>query len=633
MGQIRNRIALFCLLTLLWSTHLGMAQDDDVISIVGSRILNDALVALGEAAEIHSLGIDAKGTARGIDVFCNGDRDLAVAARAISAAEDLICQSNGVGHSEFLFAHKIIALAAHKDVPLSCISTSELDSLLKPSSSNQASDWTDYALSADSLPIVMLVPRRNTHEYAIADSIIVGDQLRNDVEYYDSAEEALARAGEAQGSLAIVAFAPGLAEDAAIKALEIRSGVDANCVGPSAESLEAGLYPFGQSYFLYVNRKRLSEKASLKALVKALISPESAETIESFGFTPATPDTYDMNARMLDNPDSAIAVGAGETAFEIPAALNGAVNISGSANAYQLLERVSARLPGAGAQLQVHIQAAGRSAGVASLCAGEVDMAILDAPPSTLELSACDAGGVSTVAIDIGSQATVLLGNQADQQSACLTLDQIDSIWNATSTDRIMTWNEVDASLPEEALTLFGTTTVDRYADILLGGTDATAPLIRRDTEQDFDPLYRAAAVGNVEGSLTYMAWRDYQAVLDNQQSHVRLVSVDGGSGCVEPSADTIASGAYSLSRPASLLADEMALTDINVQSLLWSVFSDDNWQLLAGEAFVGIERADLPARRRHLETLFWQAASKAAALAETAEAAEGNQAAEDASE
>ncbi|MCY4070886.1 MAG: substrate-binding domain-containing protein [Chloroflexi bacterium] len=633
MRVFRNRLALLCLLTLLWSAIFSSAQDDDAISIVGSRILSDVLVSLGEAANIESLDISAKGTPRGIDIFCNGDIDIAVASRAISAAEDLICGANEVVHSEFLFAHKIVAFAAHNAVPVSCISSSELDSLLKPSSSNQASDWADYAPETDTLPVVIFVPHTNTLEYAIADSNIAGDRLRNDVETYESVDDAVARAGDAEGSLAILPFMPGLTSDEPIKVIETKSADDSNCVSPSAENVESGLYPFAQSYFLYVNRARMSEKETLEAFVQMLISTESADTIERFGFTPATPEAYDINARMLSNPDATLAVGGGETAFEIPEGLTGDVNISGSANAYQLLDRVSSRLSRDSVQLQVSINAVGRSAGVASLCAGEVDLAVLDSPPDTLDMSACDESEVDTVAIDIGSHTTVLLGNEADRHTMCLTLEQIDSIWNASSTNRITAWNDIDASMPEQTMTLFGLTSVDRYADILLQGMQETAPPIRRDTEQDFDHLYRAAAVGNVAGSLTYMAWPDYQEVLDMQQSNVRLVGVDAGSGCVSPSADTIVNGTYPLSRPASLLAKETALTDINVQSLLWSLFSDDNWQLLEGEEFVGIERADLPARRRQLETLFRQAESKVAATEESAEQADGDEAREDSSE
>lgn len=633
MRHFRNRLVLLCLLSLLWSASISIAQDDNAISVVGSRIMSEVLIALGEAANVESISISAQGTPRGIDIFCNGDIDIVVASRAISAAEDLICGANEVVHSEFVFAHKIIAFAAHHAVPLSCISSGELDSLLKPSSSNQPSDWADYAADTETLPVVMLAPHSYTLEYAIADRNIVGDRIRNDVETYEGAGDAVARTGETEGALAILPYTPELASDESIKVLETRSADDANCVRPSAENLESGLYPFAQSYFLYVNRARLADKEALAAFVQKLISPESADTIEVFGFTPATVETYDLNARMLSNPDATLAAGGGETAFEIPEGLTGDITISGSVGAYQLLERVSTRLSGDSVQLQVSISAVGQSAGLASLCAGEVDLALLDSVPDTLDMSACDESEVDAVPIDIGSHATVLLGNQADRHTTCLSLEQINAIWNASSAGSVMAWSDIDAAMPDQAMTLFGLTSVDRYADILLLGANETAPTIRRDTEQDFDHLYRAAAVGNVEGALTYMTWSDYLDVLDKQQSNVHVVSVDAGSGCVAPSADTIANGAYPLSRPASILANEMALTDINVQSLLWSVFSDGNWQLLDREGFVGIEQPDLPARRRQLETLFRMAESKAAATEESLEDTDGEEATEDASE
>ena len=636
MRLLRNCFALLCLLALCCSAALSQAQADSDISIVGSQIMNDVLLAVAESAAIDSLNIAAQGTARGLDAFCNGHIDIVVAGRAISAAEDLICQSNEVAHSEFLFAHKIISFAAHIDAPLACMSSADLNALLKTSSSNQASDWADFATpldsvdsvdSVDSLPIVILAPAVNSLAYALADRDIAGDRLRNDVETYAAVAAAVAKLGSTAGALAILPFSPDLSAEQSIKMLAIRSAADADCVSPSISSYEAGLYPFGQSFYLYVNRARLAENEMLASFVAALTKQDAGSAIASFGFNPPSPAAYELNANMLRDPDATVSVAVGGAEFVIPEQLDGGVNISGAANAYQLLERVSAGLFGENAGIQASINAVGQAAGVASLCAAEIDIAILDSPPQTIDMSACAEGDVQTVAIAIGSHSTVLLGNAADQHSMCLSTAQIDAIWNASSTGAVTSWQDIAASMPDQPLTLFGLSSSDRYADILLQGERRTAPPIRRDTEKNYDALYRAAAVGNVAGSLTYMTWQDYQNVLQNQQANVRLVNVDGGAGCVAPSVESISSGAYPLTRPASLLANETSLADITVQSLLWSLFADDNWQHIEGEEFVGIARSDLPARRRQLQTLFSQAeaqaAANAAASAEQAAAAE----------
>ena len=633
MRHFRNRLGLLCLLSLLLSVNLAAAQDAGDISVVGSSIMSELLRSLGEAANIGSLNMTAQGTSKGIDRFCNGDIDIAVASRAISSAEDAICHANEVANSEFLLAHKIVAFAAHKAVPLSCISRSNLESLLKPSSSNQAADWSDYAADTAALPIVMFVPHESSLEYALVDGNVIGDRLRGDVERYDLADDALATTGETEGALAILPFGSDLAGNDSIQVLETDSTDVAGCVSPSALSVEAGLYPFSQTYYLYVNRTRLAHNELLKNFVQVMISPDAADALTKLGFTPPTSEIYRVNETTLTDPDSSLALGGGETEFEIPEELSGEIDISGAANGYQLLERVSSRMPGEGARLQISIEAFGQRAGVADLCAGGVDIAILDSLPRTLDMGACEGNEIVTVSIAIGNHATVLLGNAADQYTQCLTIEQLDEIWNASSTDTIMAWNEINEAMPQQSMILFGLSSVDRYADILLQGIHDALPPIRRDTEQNFDPLYRAAAVANVEGSLTYMSWPDYQKVLGNQQSNVHLVSVDAGSGCVSPSADTIANGMYPLTRPASLLANELSLTDINVQSLLWSLFSDDNWALLEREQFVGIKRADLPARRRQLETLFRQAEAMAPPIDDASEPVDGGEATEDTSE
>lgn len=626
MRRFCSCLRLLCLLALLWSATFAIAQDEGAISIVGSKIMSELLISLAEVADIDSVNITAQGTSKGIDRFCNGNTDIAIASRAISSAEEAICLSNDVVHSEFLFAHKIVAFAAHSGVSLSCLPSTGLENLYKPSSSNQPADWSDFDQDADALPIAMLVPQTTSLEYTIVDSQIVGDLLRSDVETYGALDEAVARAGATDGSLAILPLMPDLAADESIQTLEISSDQDSDCVQPSAKNVESDLYPFAHTYYLYVNRARLADNETLADFVQALISRESADDITDLGFTPPTSETYDLNDRIFIDPDSTLSHGGGETEFEIPPELSGEIKLAGSANAYQLLERVSSRLPGEGAQLQVKIDAVGRGAGIANLCAGDIDIAIIDTLPQMVDIGSCDASEIPTVSIDIGVHATVLLGNEADRHTECLTLEQVDAIWNASSTNTIKAWHEIDMSMPHQDMTLFGLISVDRYADILLRANHDTAPPIRRDTEQDFDPLYRAAAVANVKGSLTYMSWPDYQKVLENQQANVRLVSVDAGSGCVLPGVDSIVNGTYPLSRPASLLAKEISLADINVQSLLWSLFADDSWPILEREGFVGIDRADLPVRRRRLETLFMQAESKAASIQDAQVPADGGE-------
>ncbi len=629
MRHILNCIGLLCLLVLLSTTSLATAQDKARISVVGSGVANAIVEALADAGQFESLKITTTGTAAGIDQFCNGDIDIASASRAISAAENAICISNEVQHSEFLIAHKIVAFVANSDVPLQCLSLSDLQAFVKPSSGNQIIEWSDYGEAPEGLSLTAIVPQETTLEFVIVDNLVVGDRLRRDVLTYADQTEALRLVNETQGALAILAYSAEIAANQDSKSLTFSGDSAAECVEPSAETVEANLYNAAQSIYLYVNRSHLESNESLKDFMQAVVDESSSDTINSTGFTPVSAGIYELNQTMLQNPESARSVGDGATEFEIPVELRGDISISVAANAYRLLDRIASELARGNDQLQVNIDATGKDAAINSLCADEVDIVSLDATLTDRELEACNANSIVAVPLNVGAQATVILGNAADEHTECLTSDQIAAVWQASTTAAVESWSEVHVDLPEQQIVLFGLTSVDRYADILLRRDGEVTPPIRRDTEQDYDPLYRAAAVGNVPGSLTYMSWIDYLNVLESGQANVHLVGVDAGSGCVLPSVASVSDGSYPLSRPAKLLVNELALADVNVQSLLWSLYSDQGWASLEREGFAGVERAQLPSLRRELETQFRLAEAKAAAVEEAID----QDAAEDADE
>ena len=618
MRRILNCTGLLCLLALLSTISLATAQDKATISVVGSGVANAIVEALAKAGQFESVKITTTGTAAGIDQFCNGDIDIASASRAISAAENAICISNEVQYSEFLIAHKIVAFVANRDVTLQCLSQSDLQAFVKPSAGNQIIEWSDYGEAPEGLSLTAIVPQETTLEFVIVDNMVVGDRLRRDVLTYADQTEALRLVSETQGALAILAYSPELAANQDSNSLTFSGDGAAECVEPSAENVEANLYNAAQSIYLYVNRSHLESNESLKEFMQDVVDESSSDTIITTGFTPVSEGIYELNQTMLENPESARSVGDGETEFEIPLELRGDISISVAANTYRLLDRIASELARGNDQLQVNIDATGKDTAINSLCADEVDIVSLDATLADSDLETCNANGIVAVPLNVGTQATVILGNAADEHTECLTSDQIAAVWQASTAAAVESWSEVNEELPEQKIVLFGLTSVDRYADILLQRDGEVTPPVRRDTEQDYDPLYRAAAVGNVPGSLTYMSWIDYLNVLESGQVNVHLVGVDAGSGCVLPSVASVSDGSYPLSRPAKLLVNKLALADVNVQSLLWSLYSDQGWTSLEREGFAGVERADLPSLRRELETQFRLAEAKAAAVEET---------------
>ncbi|MCY3778825.1 MAG: substrate-binding domain-containing protein [Chloroflexi bacterium] len=610
MVRIRLCVGIFALLYSM-GIGAGQAQDHEMVRVSGSAIVNGVIEELVSATDTGSgdmIAIKTRGTGRGIQEFCAGEVDAATASRKMTSDELAACEANEIAHSEFLIGHHIAAFVAHADVPAQCLQFDALQDVFRPTASNVRTDWSFYDAESADLPLSVILPDVSDLTYVIADDQVLGEGLRLDVQYFVDANEAMDIVAETPGALALVPWNMQVEDNKSIAVLEVGGGGLGACSLPSAENVEGENYPFARSLYFYVNRASLEGKERLAELTQFSISEASAAVIEAATAVPPSDTIYAVNADVLANADTAPGVSGDVGDFRIPPDLSGEIRIVGAANAHQVLSGAG---DGLGEQLTISFGLAGTKAGIGALCDSEADIAVLDGPAEASALENCAANGVVTIPLPLGAQATVLIGNAADEYAACLTTEQIDKIWRAGSTDMVMNWADIDDAFPAQLLTLFGLPTLDIHTDILLQTGGETIPPARRDTERDFDPLYRAAAVGNVSGGLTYMSWRDYQSVVENEQANIQLVTVDAGKGCVEANRGSIEDGIYPLARRASLLVSEASLAEVNVQAYLWSLLNDDNWTALERSGFISASNLELPILRRELLRWYAEAESR----------------------
>jgi hypothetical protein len=187
------------------------------------------------------------------------------------------------------------------------------------------------------------------------------------------------------------------------------------------------------------------------------------------------------------------------------------------------------------------------------------------------------------------------------------------AIWANTSSGIVETWNDVVAEpeYPETNMVLVAPEAGTSYSDMLLTPLEGPVIPIRLDVaENNADPLYRAAAIANAEGSLTFMSWQEYQRVLNNNQTGIQLVSVKASDGdvCINPSIESITSGQYPYAVDSMLIVSQSRFASIEVQSFLWYLFSDGNFETFQQTGLVGPSFGELPTIRDELQTLFAEA-------------------------
>jgi phosphate transport system substrate-binding protein len=145
--------------------------------------------------------------------------------------------------------------------------------------------------------------------------------------------------------------------------------------------------------------------------------------------------------------------------------------------------------------------------------------------------------------------------NPANDFVACLTVPELRRIWEPGS--RVGTWRDVRAQWPAEQIRLYGpgtdSGTFDYFTEVVNGEAGASRP----DYQASEDDNILVQGVAGDRYSLGYFGFAYYTESADR----LKLVQVDGGSGCIAPSDATIADGTYApLSRPLFVYVKHDAL-------------------------------------------------------------------------
>jgi phosphate transport system substrate-binding protein len=614
MKRPQRRFAVLFLLALFTMVGMTVAQDGTV-TVAGSGIVAPVFDALSKASgATFTSSLAIAGTRDGFDKLCSGAADVAVANRAITTDENNNCTTNLIDYVELLVGQNVVTFIVAADAPYAqCLNQLEVNTLFAPSA--QATNWNAVGTNTVDQALSVIIPPLNSPTFAVLDKLVEGDGVRSDAVSQGSDTDVVNAVVSTPGAIGIVSLSVASASDK-VRTVQLNASDVTGCASPSVDNVVQRAYPAADPFFIYANKASLS-KPGLTEVLTFAVSDAAPAIIEGLGFSAGTSQTYASSRDALTGNGSARPFSESITAFSIPSDAAGQVVIAGSPNLRDYLSALSSALTAGYQNLTFDIKLAGHVAGARRLCNGELDILATDSALSAEEEQNCAANNITTTAIDLGKQAVVLVANDANDLE-CLTNAQLTTLWSAASAGTVTNWNQVDAGFPDKELMLFAPRGGDASADLMLLKASGAPTPVREDlADTNSDPLYRAAATANVEGGLTVMSWADYQRVLANNQQRIHLVGVDGGSGCVVPSDETIADGSYTLSRGAQLLLNTQSLTKVQVQSFLWYIADDSSFSAMAQFDLIGVNFGSLPALRNNLQKWYLDAAVAAAAAPE----------------
>jgi phosphate transport system substrate-binding protein len=245
--------------------------------------------------------------------------------------------------------------------------------------------------------------------------------------------------------------------------------------------------------------------------------------------------------------------------------LSGTIKIDGSSTVAPLSEAAAEGFQGENPGVRVTVGTSGTGGGFEKFCAGETDISDASRPiKDDDEVPVCEKKGIEFGEVQVANDGLALVVNTENDWAECLTVAQLKKIWDKGS--NVKNWNEVDPEFPDEEMQLFGAGTDSGTFDYFTEAINGEEGRSRTDYNATEDDNVTVQGVSGSKGGLGYFGLSYYE----ENQDKLKVVQVDGGDGCVEPTTETVQSAEYKpLSRPLFIYPAKKAIARPEVTAFL----------------------------------------------------------------
>jgi phosphate transport system substrate-binding protein len=239
--------------------------------------------------------------------------------------------------------------------------------------------------------------------------------------------------------------------------------------------------------------------------------------------------------------------------------LSGNIAVDGSSTVAPISEAIAEEFNKEQSGVKVTVGTSGTGGGFTKFCAGETDVQDASRAITDQEKQACEAKGIKYQEFRIGLDWLAVVTSSQNQFVTQLNFDQLAEIWKQGGAK---TWNQVDSKFPNEQLAIFApdteSGTYDFFTEEILGDPDEGAPKPRSDYTASSDDNTLVQGIEGEANSWGYFGFAYYQ---NNKEGLKDIKVAEKASGpYIQPSAETIESGDYPLSRPLFIYVKEDSL-------------------------------------------------------------------------
>ena len=235
-------------------------------------------------------------------------------------------------------------------------------------------------------------------------------------------------------------------------------------------------------------------------------------------------------------------------------AVSGEIAIEGSSTVQPITQAAAELFTQENPDARISVGGSGTSDGFEAFCQGDTQISGASRPIDVAEeVPVCEENGVDFIEIPVAFDGISVVVNSENNFATDVTSEELKTLWEPAAEGEITRWSQVNPEWPDEDIELYGpgteSGTYEFFNETIVGNEEEVN---RTDYEASEDDNVLVQGVAGDQNALGYFGFSYYE----NNRDSLKALALDG----VEPSAETIRSGEYGLSRPLFIYVSTRAL-------------------------------------------------------------------------
>ena len=239
--------------------------------------------------------------------------------------------------------------------------------------------------------------------------------------------------------------------------------------------------------------------------------------------------------------------------------VSGEVIVDGSSTVQPLTAAAGELYAEEASGVNVSVATSGTGGGFEKFCQGQTDISNASRAIEADEIAICEQNGIEYTELQVATDALTIVAAKDNDFLECLTTAELKTLWAPEAEGTVKTWNQVNPQFPNQPIELYGPGTDSGTFDYFTSEINGEEGASRSDYNASEDDNTIVQGVSGSPNALGYFGF----SYFEENAATLKAIEVDGGAGCVAPSAAAAQDGTYTpLARPLFVYVSNKAAAD-----------------------------------------------------------------------